>query len=681
MSAASENVRQLYPINTKPIKEFLKFIGDEDGLGTYTFRIGDIDVTGALDEHVSKLAAENRKGHDIGVKARHKPVVKSTMRSLDGCKVIAQQIGLKPACINQVSPKDYDIFFNVEAGAIADDDAKFDLLQKLANEYGGVRNIDEFVQVPGFWNLKDADNPFKMKRVYEDADAPTYTAAELDGLLTKLKGPFKEAASEKFNLPLPALTQLSAAEKPKSIEQTCKHWVWVTGMERFINRLDPSQTWRVAQFDSRFNQFLGKAGSISKELFREGALLRQYDSLCFTPGTGEFDGRNYNIWRPGPIKAVEGDTTLWDQHLAYLFPDPAERDVVLNWMAWVVQNPAKKPHYALLVIGQKTGTGKSFLARVMEQIIGENNTKRPKSSSIGGDFNSWVKDCKLAIVEEILVLKNIQAMNALRDTITEPRIEVNIKMIPQFIIKTYLALIAISNSHKALPLLKNDRRWLVMETKAEPRDKPYYKRLFPATLPEDGEELTPTQIKTLGAIYHSLLARDLSQYDARGRAPETEARAAMIEASANEWATHLLSIRDEWPLGKTRVVDPSTIVGVLPHRLQTAAAGNKVRDFLRDYMGGQPWETPIRPTGRKGKARRVWVLGSKDTARKLTSTDVLRMFRADDKGRADQVDRGTYIFEEDDTEIEAGPPTSPPDTSSVDRDRLLDEEDNTKTEE
>jgi len=499
--------------------------------------------------------------------------------------------------------------------------------------------------------------------------------ADEKAALARLQEPssFKEGvAADPFNIRLPSLSRLDPTVKPNSIEQVCKQWVYVNGVERFVNRLAPSQMWRAGQFDARFNQFLGKPNStMSKELFKEGNLLRQYDSLCYTPRRDEFGtDRNYNIWRAGPVTPIEGDTTLWDAHMAYLFPVEAERNIFLNWLAWVVQNQDKKPHYAMLLIGQNTGTGKSFVARVLEQIIGEENTKRPKSSSIGGDFNSWVKDCKLAIVEEILVLKNIQAMNALRDTITETRLEVNIKNVPQFVIKTYLALIAISNSHKALPILKNDRRWLIMETLAEPKDGAYYAKLFTATLPEDGEELTPKQIKTLGAIYFSLLDRDLEGYDARGRAPETEARAAMIEASATAWNTHLMSVQDEWPL-TARVVDPNTIVEILPKRLQTADAGVKVRDFLRDYMGGRPWEKPIRPDGRRGKARRVWVLagktdagvprilGSKDPRKvqtgKMTSGDVLRMFRADDEGRANQVDKGTYVFREDNAEVENDP--------------------------
>ena len=629
------------------VNEFLEFLSDsnrdDEGLGIYTFRIGDDEeLIGTLKEFGLKLVTAMRKSIPVNVRVRHKLIVKSTMRSLNGCKVVAGQIGLKPARINQVSPNDYDIFFNVEA---IDADTKFDLQQKLAAEYGNqVRDINDYVQLPGFWNLKDASNPYKMTRAYVDADAPVYALADLAELLADLrKGPFKEVPDTYNVFPLTPLDQVAADPiRPNSIGQVCRRWVWVTGAEQFVNRLDPSQRWRTRQFDAAFNKFADK-GSVSRELFKDGNLLRQFDSLCFTPGSGEIQGRNYNICRPSPIKPAEGDTTLWDEHMAYLFPNELDRNLVLDWMAWVLQNLGKKPHYALLLIGQNTGTGKSIIARIFEQLIGVENTQRPKSSSIGGDFNSWIVNCKLAIVEELLMLGQIQKMNALRDTITEPRVEVNIKIVPAFVLKTCLALLAISNSHKALPLLKNDRRWLVVETMAVARDKAYYRRLTSNLLPNDDEELTEKQAMGLGAIYHALLARDLSQYDARGRAPETEAREAMIEASANEWATHLLSVRDEWPL-TARVIDPNTIVGVLPKWLQTKDAGTKVRDFLRDYRGGRPWKEQIQPSGRKGSKRRVWVLGSQDTAGKLDSAAVRRMFVEDDKGRADQVDRGTYVF-------------------------------------
>src|ERR1700692_520647 len=190
-------------------------------------------------------------------------------------------------------------------------------------------------------------------------------------------------------LPMPDIDKLPRT-KPRTIEQVCQRYVWVISIKRFVDRTD-GELLDVVQFDSDFNPFLGggRGTSIAKELFKEGQLLRKFKSVAFNPGQPEFDGDVYNTWRPSPVVPIQGDTSIWDEHLLYLFPNQADRDLLLDWCAWVYQNPSKRPLYALLIVGPQGGTGKSFVARVMEQLIGPGNTKRPKNSSLKGQFNPW----------------------------------------------------------------------------------------------------------------------------------------------------------------------------------------------------------------------------------------------------------------------------------------------------
>ena len=323
----------------------------------------------------------------------------------------------------------------------------------------------------------------------------------------------------------------------RRVKTLCNEWVWATGIERFINRRSPSTMWKAKQFDSEFNPVAGK-GSISTQLFGTEFPLRRFKTMVFAPGKPEVTGGNYNGWRGSPIKPVKGDTTLWNKHLEYLFPGEAERNEVLNWLAWVLQNPGLKPHQALLIVGKNTGTGKSIIARVMEQLVGPVNTQRPKNSSLGGDFNSWLLSCRLCIIEELMQVGRRENLNALRDIITEPFVEVNIKGIPAYKIPNYVAMLGISNHPDALPLDETDRRWDVVgiPDSVKEQTKAYYDALCAVTV--DDKPMTPRRQAGLAAIFHELLNRPLRGWAPRGHALVTDAKRDMIsrgEASFTRW--------------------------------------------------------------------------------------------------------------------------------------------------
>lgn len=382
---------------------------------------------------------------------------------------------------------------------------------------------------------------------------------------------------------------------PGTIKDVCRQWVWIIQMKRYVNRFDPSKQWDEKQFDSVFNRF-AKKGTISKELSGYN-LLRKFDTLAYRPGMPETDGEEYNIWRPSPVVPVEGNTDLWNQHINFLFQDDNDRNLVLNWMAFVVQNPTKKPNHALLIVGRNTGTGKSLVARVFEKIIGVRNTQRPKNSSMGGDFNAWLMNCRLCILEEVYQVGRRENMLAMRDLITEERVEVNKKGISAFPIDNCVAMMGISNHPDALPLDECDRRWLVIETFATRRGEEYYRPLL-AMLDDP---------KALGAIYAELLARDLQGYSGMYAAPETQARSRMIELSRNDEETWMMEHAGNMPF-RRNVIRAEDVLEAMPPSMQRVkrVLTTAIPNFLRDRMQGIRHPQQVRLTN--GDKIRVWVL-------------------------------------------------------------------------
>ena len=430
------------------------------------------------------------------------------------------------------------------------------------------------------------------------------------------KEPEPEDPEPSTNLEMRALGNISEKDKPTNIAELCQRWVWITGIERFVNRLTPKLNWKAKQFDSEFNYLTEKA-SLANQLFKKKDILRRFRHLAFRPGGPEFSGSEYNVWRSSGIGPKPGDTTLWNEHLNYLFQNVNDKNAILNWMAWIVQNPTLKPNHALLIVGRHTGTGKSFIARVFEQIIGENNTQRPKNSSMGGDFNSWLINCRLCIIEEMYQVNRRENFNALRDLITEPTVEVNMKGVPAFTIPNFACMLGISNHPDALPLDEYDRRWMVNETYARPREPEYYDRLF-AGIPK-ARGVKPENPDMVPAILQELLDRDIAAfpliekdgtitpYDGYVRPPETAAKTAMIELSRSDAESWLIENAGNIPL-KRNVVQVSDITEAMPTpllrtpRLTTAVIPN----FLGDKLNGVRHPEPVHLSD--GRRVRVWVL-------------------------------------------------------------------------
>jgi hypothetical protein len=252
-----------------------------------------------------------------------------------------------------------------------------------------------------------------------------------------------------------------------------------------------------------------------------------------------------------------------------------------------------------LLVGRNTGTGKSWIARVLEQLIGPENTQRPKNTSLKGDFNAWALQCKLCIIEELMQIGRREVANELRDTITESTIEVNVKNVSAQKIENYMAMMAITNHRDAMPMEETERRWLVIETFAERAGGAYYRKLFDVLgNPDD-----------LAAIAYELQNRKLGEYDASLSPETTAARTQMIELSRSDVEAWLYENIGNAPLSRTLTTTQDVVDAMPPSLQRQARLRSMVQTFLRDKLRGTILERSIRlPDKRK---LRLWVLHGK----------------------------------------------------------------------
>ena len=406
-----------------------------------------------------------------------------------------------------------------------------------------------------------------------------------------------------------------AAEKAAGKEtwETLKTgWVYVGQQGQFVRRRD-GKLWDADKFEKQFGYVkdgmrdaMGRTpSSLTKAIFAclPGHGLPTFDLFAFVPGEDENYKGDFNQWRKSDIEPKKGDTTLWDAHLEYLFKDEATRDRVLNWMAWVYQNPTLHPNHSLVVLGRIQGTGKTLLPRVLGRLLGATPATPLSQRTLTLDHNAWVLRTKLAIVE--VRASNKTLTDILHDMITGPLVHVDLKGAHDFDILNVIAYWIESNMADAITGMDNsDRRHQIEttdgKTPLQPQPKEYYDKLYPAILDNPS---------ALAAIAHTLKVRDLKGYSGLHRAPSTQAKRAMMYAAADDVEKWMLEHRDEAPLDRS-FLTISEVLGSMPEDVQrTRGARNRVAEVLTEHFNGENLGK-VRINDRYGQPR-LWAINHK----------------------------------------------------------------------
>lgn len=239
-----------------------------------------------------------------------------------------------------------------------------------------------------------------------------------------------------------------------------------------------------------------------------------------------------NLHTETNIKSVPGDVSPWIEFLDYLFIDDEEREQVKKWCATLIAKPEVRMEYALLLISEEQGIGKTTLgAKVLAPLVGYQNVGFPGEDQIvNSDFNGWVANKRLVVVGEIYSGHSWKAYNRLKGYITDKEIQVNEKYMKPYMIENWAHIVACSNSRKALKMEQNDRRWFYPQVTEERWPKHKF-----------GEFYEWLESGGLQIIKH--WAEAYGDYVAPGeRAPETKIKKEMIRESRSDAQTELADL-------------------------------------------------------------------------------------------------------------------------------------------
>ncbi len=264
------------------------------------------------------------------------------------------------------------------------------------------------------------------------------------------------------------------------------------------------------------------------------------------------DRRLYNTWRPGPAHsgewaqgpASDAAVAMWLTLLKHIIPDPKERAMFQDWLAHILQFPGIKPSWHPLLGSAVHGLGKDSLIAPIVQGLGP-NARTIQTKDLESEWTFWAQDVQLVVVSE-LHSERRATMNKLKSVMAAPpdTIQINIKGIPQFEVRNTFGMIMFSNDGDAVAIERGDRRFAVIYSEGQPLDQSFYAD-YHAWLADGGA----------AAVCRYLMARDISGFDAKSRAPDTAAKQAMREAAMSQLESLLcIGIEDgNGPFGKDLV--------------------------------------------------------------------------------------------------------------------------------
>lgn len=194
--------------------------------------------------------------------------------------------------------------------------------------------------------------------------------------------------------------------------------------------------------------------------------------VCFRPEvpSGQLiqeEGRALvNIYVPILTDATPGDVGPFLTHLAAMLPDPTDQQILLSYMAAVVQYPGIKFQWAPLLQGAE-GNGKTLFIRVLAHAVGHRYTHLPNAADLSGNgvkFNAWIASKLFIGVEELYSADRRELSDALKPLITNDRVEIQGKGADQITGDNRANFMLCSNYKDAVLKTDRDRRYCVFYT-------------------------------------------------------------------------------------------------------------------------------------------------------------------------------------------------------------------------
>jgi hypothetical protein len=435
--------------------------------------------------------------------------------------------------------------------------------------------------------------------------------AEIDGMT---RATLASLAKDRIDIITGAKTPLSevkkaiafAPSKGEKIPGWCENWVYDTSDDRFYDTGRNISTTKQG-FDAMFDRYAmtkkdildGKtspsnsASNLALNLYK----IKVVNGRRYEPGADPVfyrtDGVFANTYAAHEIPELPEKLLPRDKaaikrvknHLKHLLVKQEERRILLDWLSWIVQNPGKHANWAILLQGVE-GDGKSFFGFLMRAVMGVSNVQMLNAHILESSFTDWVVGQCLTCIEEVRLINannKYELLNRIKPYITNNVIEVHPKGKSQYNAVNTTSYLLFSNYRDALPLDDDGRRYCVLFSQWQRKDK---LDAFKAENPDYYEELYETIQTSAPALRKWLLEWEQSEsFKPYGDAPTTEAKRFMIRQAQPQFIQDVLDLIEDGadPLISLELIDSGRLLEVMQDRFLDIPANKAIGSMFSRY--------------------------------------------------------------------------------------------------
>jgi hypothetical protein len=274
---------------------------------------------------------------------------------------------------------------------------------------------------------------------------------------------------------------------------------------------------------------------------------RVVKDFIYTPGGQILDGENYNLWKPSELQPRQGDVSLWLDLINDAIECTETRKLLIQCMAYQVQNRGTRLQKLIYIAGTQVGTGKSTLVAILKEILGNKNTGWVTRTELESSYNAAWASKELVVLDDISKLK-ADTWGVIKTHITSQEVTVTEKYMPARQQPNYATFYISANVSDILTTDADDRRVLMVDfrptTLHRDHDDPYWPN-FHKWLATGGIE----------AIAHYLGTFDLEDFDPHFYPPYSAIKEIAVEATRDDDANWMIEFCDDprsfLPEGKT----------------------------------------------------------------------------------------------------------------------------------
>ncbi len=222
-------------------------------------------------------------------------------------------------------------------------------------------------------------------------------------------------------------------------------------------------------------------------------------------------------------------------HLERLIPNDVERQLFINWIACTIHRPEIRPSFTPLLISHYHGTGRGWIVKMLQELLGPWNCTHTKMKTLAGQgndgqYHNYLHNSLFCSIPEVRVDKNRYDIDdEIRDRLTDSPLNLNLKYGANGNYEIFTNFLLASNHRDPLVITKEDRRIFATESYEPPPKESYFTEiLYPALKDKD----------FLSQVYWWLKDNLSETFNPFMTAPMTDAKSSMIESAKSDLEVH-----------------------------------------------------------------------------------------------------------------------------------------------